>query len=104
MPNIANVLKAEVARLARREFRGEAEPLRKTLSTQRAELAALRRRVQDLEKAVKLGARAAASSKPAPRTPAGDEDGQFRFRAAGMASNRKRLGLSAADFGLLVGA
>jgi DNA-binding transcriptional regulator YiaG len=28
----------------------------------------------------------------------------LRFRAAGMASNRKRLGLSAADFGLLVGA
>ncbi len=28
----------------------------------------------------------------------------FRFRASGMASNRKRLGLSAADFGLLVGA
>ena len=29
---------------------------------------------------------------------------KFRFRASGMASNRKRLGLSAADFGLLVGA
>ena len=28
----------------------------------------------------------------------------LRFRAKGMAANRKRLGLSAADFGLLVGA
>jgi DNA-binding transcriptional regulator YiaG len=28
----------------------------------------------------------------------------LRFRAAGMAANRKRLGLSAEDFGLLVGA
>ena len=28
----------------------------------------------------------------------------LRFRAAGMASNRKRLGLSAAEFGRLVGA
>ena len=28
----------------------------------------------------------------------------LRFRAEGMLSNRKRLGLSAADFGLLVGA
>lgn len=28
----------------------------------------------------------------------------FRFRAAGVAANRKRLGLSAHDFGLLVGA
>ncbi len=28
----------------------------------------------------------------------------LRFRAAGMAANRKRLDLSAADFGVLVGA
>ena len=31
-------------------------------------------------------------------------EGHFRFRAQGMASNRKRLKLSAEDFGLLVGA
>lgn len=104
MPNIATVLKAEVTRLARKELRGETEALRKTVSTQRTELAALRRRVQDLEKAVKHVARAAVSSRPAPRATSEDEEGgQFRFRAAGMASNRKRLGLSAADFGLLVG-
>ena len=105
MPNIATVLKAEVTRLARKELRGETETLRKAVSSQRTELAALRRRVQDLEKAVKLVARAAASSTRATRAASGDEaGGQFRFRAAGMASNRKRLGLSAADFGLLVGA
>lgn len=104
MPNIASVLKAEVTRLARKELRGETEALRKTVSTQRTELTALRRRVLDLEKAVKLVARVAASNKATPRAPAGDEDSQFRFRAAGMVSNRKRLGLSAADFGLLVGA
>ena len=33
----------------------------------------------------------------------GDES-KLRFRAAGMAANRKRLGLSAEDFGRLVGA
>jgi DNA-binding transcriptional regulator YiaG len=105
MPNIATVLKAEVTRLARKELRAETEALRKAAATQRAELAALKRRVQDLEKALKLVARVAASSKPVGRPVNGDDEGsQFRFRAAGMAANRKRLGLSAAEFGLLVGA
>lgn len=105
MPNIATVLKAEVTRLAPKELRGETETLRKAVSSQRSELAALRRRVQALEKAVQLLARAAVSSTRATRAASSDEEGsQFRFRAAGMASNRKRLGLSAADFGLLVGA
>lgn len=105
MPNIATVLKAEVTRLARKELRAETEALRKTAATHRAELAALKRRIQDLEKALKLVARVAASSKPVGRpVEVDDEGGQFRFRAAGMAANRKRLSLSAAEFGLLVGA
>lgn len=105
MPNIATVLKAEVTRLARKELRTETEALRKTAATQRTELSALKRRVQDLEKALKLVARVAASAKPPTRSAGQDEEGsQFRFRAGGMAANRKRLGLSAADFGLLVGA
>ncbi|BAL95143.1 hypothetical protein [Rubrivivax gelatinosus] len=32
-----------------------------------------------------------------------EEGGRFRFRAAGMTANRKRLGLSAGNFELLVG-
>lgn len=105
MPNIATVLKSEIGRLARKELRSETEGLKKTIASQRSDLTALKRRVQDLEKALKLVARVAASPKPA-KQGADDEGegGQYRFRAAGMASNRKRLGLSAADFGLLVGA
>lgn len=105
MPNIATVLKSEISRIARKELRSEAEGLKKTIASQRSDLATLKRRVQDLEKALRLVARMAASPK---RSEQGadekDEGGQFRFRAAGMATNRKRLGLSAADFGLLVGA
>lgn len=105
MPNIATVLKSEIGRLARKELRSETEGLKKTIASQRSDLTALKRRVQDLEKALKLVARVAASPKLA-KQGADDEGegGQYRFRAAGMASNRKRLGLSAADFGLLVGA
>jgi len=105
MPNIATVLKAEVTRLARKELRAETEVLRKTVATQRTELAALKRRVQDLEKALKHVTGVAASGRsPARSAGRDDEGGLFRFRAGGMAANRKRLGLSAADFGLLVGA
>ncbi|MCA3253743.1 MAG: hypothetical protein ING49_18725 [Rubrivivax sp.] len=107
MPNIASVLKAEIVRLARKELRGEVDSIRKALAAARAESAALKHRVSELERALRQSARAAPARPPSP--PAVEEaDGadKFRFRASGMASNRnrKRLGLSAADFGLLVGA
>ena len=105
MPNIASVLKAEIVRLARKELRSEVESIRKALAAARAESAALKRRVSELERSMRRSARAAPARPPSP--PAVEEaDGadRFRFRASGMASNRKRLGLSAADFGLLVGA
>jgi hypothetical protein len=36
MPNLANILKAEVARVARKELRAEIEPLRKSVVQQRS--------------------------------------------------------------------
>ena len=46
-----------------------------------------------------------ARTRPAAPSEAAESDSTgLRFRASGMAANRKRLGLSAADFGLLVGA
>jgi DNA-binding transcriptional regulator YiaG len=109
MPNIASVFKAEITRLARKEVREIGDGLRKAAASQRTEIASLKRRVQALEAMVKklakgqgaapVRARAAVSSETA------DADaGGLRFRAKGMAANRKRLGLSASDFALLVGA
>ena len=110
MPNIATVFKAEITRLARRELRGNSENLKKAVAAQRSEIASLKRRVQALEAMVKRLAKAAGADQRGPRTaaPAQESDASdsssLRFRAKGMAANRKRLGLSAADFGLLVGA
>lgn len=103
MANLATVLKAEVARLARRELRAETEALKKTVASQRSEIGALKRRTAEVERVLKSVLRVAekAAAKPAAE---GTESGQFRFRASGMASNRRRLGLSAEDFGALVGA
>lgn len=108
MPNIATVLKAEVARLVRKELRVSTEHLRKAIAAQRSEIAALKRQLADLQRQAKSAAKAvAATPLKAAVAPVADEEvhaSGLRFRAAGMASNRKRLGLSAEDFGLLVGA
>ena len=110
MPNIAAVLKAEITRLARKELREERDGLRKALVLQRKEIAALKGRVLALEKVVQRLDKAprlppAGSSAVAAQGRVDTDAAEgLRFRAAGMASNRKRLGLSAADFALLVGA
>lgn len=104
MPNIASVLKQEIARIARRELRAETESLKKAVAAQRAELAALKRRVQALEAEARKSAKARGRAAPAaaPAAPDGEATAR-RFSAKGLASNRKRLGLSAEDFGALVG-
>ena len=109
MPNLATVFKAEITRLARKELRGNSEGLKKAVAAQRSEIAELKRRIKDLESSVKRLARGAQASqgraRPASSSESIESDASgLRFRAKGMAANRKRLGLSAADFGLLVGA
>ncbi|MDY0744797.1 helix-turn-helix transcriptional regulator [Paucibacter sp. R3-3] len=106
MPNIASVLKDEIARLARKELRAETVNLQKAASTARSEIASLKRRVAELEKALKAVQKSStkAAAKAAAAAPESEtDDSAHRFRASGLANNRARLGLSAADFGLLVG-
>jgi DNA-binding transcriptional regulator YiaG len=104
MPNIAAVLKNEIARVAKKELRQEIAALRKSVSTHRSEIAALKRTLQEQQKALKAlqKARPAQAESSADE---GDADGsRLRFSAARLAAQRKRLGLSAQDFGRLVGA
>jgi DNA-binding transcriptional regulator YiaG len=103
MPNIASLLKAEIARVARKEVRLEVEPLRKTLSSYRADIAALKRRAQAAEQELKMLQKAQPKK---PSAPSAEEmsSRSTRFSAKGLLSQRKRLGLSAEDCGLLLGA
>ena len=108
MPNIASVFKAEITRLARKEVRDNSDALRKAVAAHRTEIASLKRRIHDLEGTVKKLAKEQGAMSVRPAAPASSESGDssgsgLRFRAKGMAANRKRLGLSAADFALLVG-
>lgn len=108
MPNIAAVFKSEIARLARKELRGNSDSLKRAIATQRSEIASLKRRIHDLEAMVKRLAKISMPKEPrvrpeVTRTSGAPETTGLRFRASGMAANRKRLGLWAAEFGLLVG-
>jgi DNA-binding transcriptional regulator YiaG len=100
MPNIASVLKEEIQRLARKELKANTDSLKKAVAHYRSEIAALKRRIDQLERQQKQTAKRI----PAPKTleDAGS-DGQHRWRSAGFAQHRKRLGLSGADTAKLLG-
>lgn len=97
MPNLGTVLKAEISRLARKEVRAEVEALRRASGTYRREIAGLKRQVAQLQRVLKQNAKAKPSSAEVADT------GRLRFSAKGLKSQRAKLGLSAADFGRLVG-
>lgn len=99
MPNIASVLKEEIQRLARKELRDNTDPLKKAVSHYRSEIAALKRRIDQLERQ----ARRSAKASPAKPVDNAESDTAHRWRAAGFAQHRRRLGLSAADCGKLLG-
>lgn len=100
MPNIASVLKEEIGRLARKEMKAETERWKKATAQHRTEIAALKRRLSDFERLV-----ATLGKKVTGKAP--EEDGglkkPLRFRSKGLQTLRKKLGLSAADLGQLVG-
>jgi DNA-binding transcriptional regulator YiaG len=103
MSNVASVLKEEISRISRKEIRRETAALKKASTTHRSQIAALKRRVQELERQLRRVGRAGERAVPA----AANEDSVAsgtRFSARSMASQRKRLGLSAAECGLLIGA
>lgn len=109
MANIASVLKSEIARVARKEVRAELESLKRASTQHRSAIAQLRREVADLHRQLKQAHRQVANASRAPAASGGGggggaSDGTLRrFSAARLAAHRARLGLSAADYGRLVG-
>ena len=101
MPNIASVLKEEIARVARKEVRSETEKLKKSSAQYRSDIAALKRRVATLEQQVSRLDKNVAKKTTVPAAPVADS--WVRFSAKGFSTQRQRLGLSAADMGTLLG-
>jgi len=101
MPNIAVVLKEEIARIARKEMRREVDRLKKAASSYRGQIAELKRQVQEQERALRALARAASRQGDASLAAAPAK--RFRFSPTRLAAQRKRTGLSAELFGKLIG-
>jgi DNA-binding transcriptional regulator YiaG len=101
MPSIAAVLKEEISRLARREIRSETTSLKKASSQYRRDIAELKRQVSNLQGRATLLEKQVLRDVSSQVTDA-DAEG-VRFTARGLRSQRKRLGLKAADYGTLVG-
>ena len=101
MPNIGALLKQEITRLSRREIRGQVQATKKASSQYRRHIAALKRQVAALERQMALLRRRVLG--PSPAGANGSTNERVRFVAKGLKSHRNRLGLSAADYGRLVG-
>lgn len=102
MPNIAATFRQEITRLARKEVRSQLLALRKATSRFRKDIAQLKReasqRVSEISRLKRL-----AGKEAAPQAGGDGSAARVRFRAQGVTSHRKRLGISAADYGKLVG-
>jgi DNA-binding transcriptional regulator YiaG len=101
MPNIASVLKEEIVRLARKEVRAETESLKKASAHFRSDIAGLKKRVSALEKQLAHAEKKAAGKASSSAATAGAT--RTRFSAKGLATQRQKLGLAAADMGALLG-
>lgn len=103
MSSFADQLKSEIARIARKEVRAETKALKKANAQYRSDIAALKRKLVELERAL---ARQAKAGGKVPAQATADEAADapnLRFRVAGFANLRKKLGLSAAEMGQLIG-
>jgi DNA-binding transcriptional regulator YiaG len=101
MPNIGTVLKVEIARLSRKEIRSQVDPTKKVTAQHRRDIAVLKRQVAQLERQVTQLSSKLLGGRPA--MPSDSTAKPTRFSAKGLQSQRKRLGLSAGDFGRLLG-
>lgn len=95
-------LKNEIVRLARKVVKTDTATLQSNSSTHRRHIAELRRRLESLEREVKQLRRSRAASPAAVSTKA-DGKTSFRFQARGLKTHRAALGLSAENYGRLVG-
>jgi DNA-binding transcriptional regulator YiaG len=101
MPNIAATFRQEITRLARREIRSQTQGLRKASAQFRRDVAGLKRHASKLKSEVtrlerrigKDGAHQITEADPA----------KVRFSAKSVIAQRSRLGMSAADYGKLIG-
>ncbi|HVX90894.1 MAG TPA: helix-turn-helix transcriptional regulator [Candidatus Paceibacterota bacterium] len=101
MPNIGIALRDEMVRIAKKANKSELQSLKKVHASHRHDIAQLKREIAELQKGLRRFSKAA--GKPAPQHAETNPDANLRFSASRFASQRQKLGLSAADFAKLLG-
>ncbi len=102
MPNLSAVLKNEIRRLARKEVKAYAAGTKEVVAQFRRDLMNLKRLVQEHQK--KLDRFLAQTSNRSNRaTNLAAPRSATRYSARSVRAQRKRLGLSADDYGRLIG-
>jgi DNA-binding transcriptional regulator YiaG len=102
MTTFANQLKTEIARIAKKAGKAETAALKKASSHYRSDIAALKKRIADLESKISRLAKQAGKASKA-KAGADDDQEKLRFRQDGFITLRKKLGLSANEMGQLLG-
>jgi DNA-binding transcriptional regulator YiaG len=100
MSNLAQVLREETRRLAKREIKLETGKTKRNVIQCRRDIVQLKRSLAELTK--KIAALQKRAKTPA-EEPAAEAGEKLRFSARSVKSQRTRLGLSALDYGKLVG-
>ena len=101
MPNLGSILKDEIRRLARREIRSQVAATKRAAAQHRRDIAELKRLVKSLANRLAFLESQEKERVSKPITEA--TSGQVRFSPRWLKAHREKLGLSAADYGRLVG-
>ncbi len=100
MTTIASFLNTHIRKLARRELKGMITDAKKRSAEHRRSIAALKRQMKQMQKEM---AALRKQLPDAPKKPPQQLLTKARLRIDGLKAHRQRLGLSAADYGKLVG-
>jgi len=104
MSNVVKILKAEIARISKKEAKSATQAIGKSNTWLRKTVADLKKRLVLLEKENKrLGAIVKKYQVAQPEKPEREGGKKARFASRGIQSLRKKLRLSQADFGKLLG-
>ncbi len=102
MLNLVTALKTEIRRLARKEVRANTATTRRAAAVHRRDIARLKRQLGNSEK--RIGRLESQISEQANGAPVAEtEDSGNRFSSRSVRAQRRRLKLSAAEYGQLIG-
>ncbi len=103
MSNVATALKEEIRRLARKEIKTAVGTTKKAVAQYRRDIAGLKRELNRQEKIINNFKHQLAERGEECESLEEDPAAGARFSARSVKAQRRRLGLSAADYGKLVG-